>query len=420
MSDIQGPYVQRTGFDDTYKTAAEGIQQPVSHENPLPVYTSGIASAGNTSTATLLASATFTGTADQNSQPQVGVSCFSDTAGTLYFDSSVNGADWRTYPVNGFAVSANIHEFHTAVKLGRYFRVRFVNSASAQSTFQLYTYYGSGFVPTVAPLNQSAGLDSDATLVRAVDFYDEVARGLRSGVSKWNKFGYRSDIDNADGEHVIWESDTPTFTPLTAASTFDIAYDGTAGGSTDGSGTTGATQLTFYYIDSDGKEAIAAHNLGTDGTDTTSFSGFGINRVVVSASGSNDTNVSAITITATTGGSVQATIPAGQGVSQQMIFFVAANRQANAKYLLLNVRKLTGSGGSPRVTFKGYVYNRSIGTRFEVFRLNVDTSVENTIEIQDPFGFTLNATDVLYFVADTDTNNTSVTGRFSLVTYQTL
>lgn len=34
-----GSYVQRTGFDDTTKTPAEGILQPVSPENPLPVTT---------------------------------------------------------------------------------------------------------------------------------------------------------------------------------------------------------------------------------------------------------------------------------------------------------------------------------------------------------------------------------------------
>ena len=77
----------------------------------------------NTTTTPLGAGATFTGTAEQNNSPNVGVSCFSDTDGTLYFDFSVDGTNWRTFPPTGFAVIANIHEFHTAVKLGRYFRI---------------------------------------------------------------------------------------------------------------------------------------------------------------------------------------------------------------------------------------------------------------------------------------------------------
>lgn len=92
----------------------------------------------------------------------------------------------------------------------------------------------------------------------------------------------------------------------------DITADITYNSGTDGAGggATGATQLYFFYIDSNGLPAEAAHTLGSDGSDTTAFSGLGINRIAVLASGSNDTNVNDITITATTGGSNQAQIAA--------------------------------------------------------------------------------------------------------------
>jgi hypothetical protein len=70
------------------------------------------------------------------------------------------------------------------------------------------------------------------------------------------------------------------------------------------------------------------------------------------------------------------------------------------------------------VTIKGYVFNRGISTRFEVYRHVIDTQSENTIAINDPIGFKLNPADVLYFVADTDANNTIITMRFSLNEYQ--
>ena len=373
-----------------------------------------ILSDGNTTTTPLSSGATFTGAWERAPSDGVTVSCKADNTGTLYFDFSNDGVNADTFPTNGFEVADGIHEYHTARVNSRYFRVRFVNDTGAQTYLRIYTYYGTHTQPN-APMNQSIGLDQDATWIRPTLGEDEIRIGRRTGVTGWTKFGYRSDLAAASGEQTVWAT-TGNFTPLTAASTFDIAYDGTAGGSTDGSGTNGATQLTFYYIDSNGNPAIAAHNLGTDGTDTTSFSGYGINRVAVSASGSADYNQSVITITATTGGSTQAVVPAQQSVTQQAIFFTGHNHDAVAKLLWINTNKQ--AGGSPKVTVKAYVYNLPVSTRYEVFRKTLDTSVENTVSLNEPVGFNLSPTDILYFVADTDRDSTELSIRFSLVEYQ--
>ena len=375
-----------------------------------------IVSSGNSSVTPLSSGATFTGTGERNDFSHVGVQLKTDNPGTLYFDFSIDGTNWdSTYPVNGFRVAANISEFHTAVKLGRYFRVRLVNDTGAQTFLRLATYYGNYFVPSVAPLNQQAGLNQDAIFTRGTIPQDEIRIGRRAGADGWTKFGYRDDLQSASGEQTIWAA-SGNFTPLTSAETFDIAYDGTAGGSTDGAGTNGATELAFYYIDSDGLPAISTHTLGTDGSDTTSFSGLGINRVAVSASGSNDYNTSDITVTATTSGTTQAIIPAEGSVTQQAIYFNGSNHDAILKYLFFNVNKLSGS--NPKVTVKAYVYNRAVATRYEVFRHIIDTQSENTITIPEPVGFNLSPTDVLYFTADTDQNDTVITLRFSLNQYQ--
>lgn len=98
----------------------------------------------NTSLTPLASAATFTGTADQSHLPDVMVSCFSDTSGTLFFDFKDSGAsNWRTIPSGGLAISANAHERHIVPKGPCEFRVRFVNSASNQSTFELFTYFGN-------------------------------------------------------------------------------------------------------------------------------------------------------------------------------------------------------------------------------------------------------------------------------------
>ena len=126
--------------------------------NPFTV----IKSTGNTTTDTLEASATFTGTGELNGYSQVLVYCISDTAGTLFFDWSNDGVTWYAFPTDGIAVSANIPKYWPAVKGGRYFRVRFVNSASEQSSFDLTTYYGNDFVPSVSALGISFNADDPA------------------------------------------------------------------------------------------------------------------------------------------------------------------------------------------------------------------------------------------------------------------
>lgn len=112
----------------------------------------------------------FVGTGEQNHHPDVLVSLKSDVGGTLYFDFSIDGAagNWDTFPVTGFTVAANIHEFHTAVKGSRYFRTRFLSGGTAATTsFRVKTQFGT-YRQGNLPLNQSIGADSDSSIVRAV------------------------------------------------------------------------------------------------------------------------------------------------------------------------------------------------------------------------------------------------------------
>ena len=153
----------------------------------------GTVSASNNSTTPLTGSATFTGTGEQNGSSDVMVSCYSDTAGTLYFDFSVDGTNWSPFPTAGFQVAAGIHEFHTAVKGPRHFRTRFVNGSSAQSAFRIYTYFGQYRQPS-APLNQALALDADAILTRSTEPWLDTARGLTTGLTTIKKFGRNAAV----------------------------------------------------------------------------------------------------------------------------------------------------------------------------------------------------------------------------------
>lgn len=374
----------------------------------------GIESTDNTTTEKLGSAETFTGEGEFNVMPDVMVFCQTDNTGTLYFDFSVDGTNWTTFPVNGFGVASGVPEFHVAVKGPRWFRARLVNDTGAQTYLRLYTYFGT-FRQGNAPINQTAALDADAIHVRPTEFFGEASLGRRSGVVAWAKFGHREGLLAASGEQTVWDT-TGNYVVPTVASTMTITYDGTGGGTTDGAGTTGALVLRIFYIDGDGMPATLDHTLGTDGSDVTIETTLGINRVAVISAGSLTYNASNITITATTGGAKLAVVTASDSITHHAFFHVGANCDAVAHFLYLHVNK--PSGGNAKVQIKGYIFNRATNVRTEVFRSTLDTTVEVTLDLNPTIGFTVPATGVLYFVADTDTNNAEAVVRFSLNEYQ--
>lgn len=389
----------------------DGTFVNASAATPLPTLASAVVSSVNTSTTPLAASATFTGDWEQNAQSEAMVSVKTDGAGTLYFDFSNDGVNAdSTFPVLGFTVAANIHEFHTAVKGPRYFRVRYVNGDTTQTYMRLYTYFGTFRAPNT-PNNQSIGLDSDGAATRPSDFQDEVVRGLRQGVTSWNKFGYKDTLTNQT-EQLIWPSTTLLPTIITTPSTFTITYNNT----TDGVGQTGALSLMVYYLDADGNQAIAVHTLGSTGSDVTAFTGLGVNRVAVNTNGGLTYNANTITFTATTGGSVQAVVPALGSVTQQVLFHVGFDQTAVLETLFFNVSTTTKT---KVIKLRGYSYSRLVGTRYEIFRDSIDTARGLERFITDPIKFRASARDVIYFTA----NPTSAQGaadivcRFSLNAY---
>jgi len=199
---------------------------------------------------------------------------------------------------------------------------------------------------------------------------------------------------------------------LTAASTLTIVSS-----STDDDGAPagiGANNIIIYGVDANRKAQTEVVVLNGTTSVVTATTWLGINRVAVYIAGTSLNNVGNITVTATTGGTVQAYMPAGEGTTQQAIFFTQSNHKALADYLLLNVTKLSG-GSSPRVTIKGWVYSAVSQAKYEVFRHLIDTSVENTVEVTPSQPFVIGEKSVLWFEATTNTNDTSVAMRFSLI-----
>jgi hypothetical protein len=371
------------------------------------IKTSGVASLSNNSTTPLNAGAIYTGTGELNTYSDVMAFVKTDQDGTLYFDFSIDGTNWDS-TLTYYYDTDRINPPHIAVKGYRYFRVRFTNtSASNQTYFRLQTNFGL-FNKLTSPSNSIMPEGFDSMAVRPTHYQYEVAMGRRQGRTTWNKFGYNGDLDI--GTETIWASGG-TFTRINTASTFTVVSSSAQDILTSG---TGAWNVVIYYVDADRLAQTVVVPLNGTTPVVTAVTGLGINRAALFNTGSGDVNAGTITITATTGGTTQATIPAGEGTTQQAIFFTQANHTALMDFLSINVNKISG-GGSPRVTVRGWVYSYVSTAKYLVFQQTIDTSVENSFTLNPNQPFVVGEKSIVYFEATTDTNNTIVSCRFSLI-----
>jgi len=349
----------------------------------------------------------FTGDWENVSEfASVTIAVLTDVDGTLYVDFSpdaINRDSSLTYNVSG-----SVNEVHRLTVTRKYFRIRYVNSTSSQSYLRIQCI--AGFQSNLsAPLNLSVQSDADATIVRPTDNRYEIALSRRQGYTTWNKFGKNNDVDV--GTETIW-SVGGVFTRIDTASTFTIVSSSVQDTLTTG---TGAWNVVIYYIDSTRTAAVGVVPLTGTTPTVTSFTGLGINRVALYNTGSGDINAGTITITATTGGTVQAEIPAGEGTTQQCLFFSQAGHTALLDWMLINVTRLSGGGAQPTVIIRGWVYSYVSTAKYLVFQHTIDSAVENTVELNPSQPFVVGEKSIFWLEATTDTNNTTVSGRFSLV-----
>jgi len=363
----------------------------------------------NSSTTALNNAAVFTGTWEYvGGYDSVVVSIATDKSGLYSIQFSPDGINIDS-TLTRYHKDGEIHVPHRFTITRNYYRVVYTNNSGENQTyFRLQSIYGSK-QQLNAPLDGILAQDFDATVVRPTDTYDEIALGLRQGVTSWNKLGYNTDVDIASVP--IWPVDT-AYTFLSTASTLTLV----SSDNNDKTGDTGARSVVIYGVDGNREAATQIVSLnGTTNVVTTS-TWLGINRVAVASAGSSSINEGNITITATTGGSTQAYIPTGQGVTQQLLYFNPINSKSLLRYLHLNADKATG-GGNPRVTFYCYAYSPISNTRYELFREIMDTGTSSQLDITFPIPFGLTEGDIFWVEAVSSANDTSVSGRFSLQTY---
>ena len=312
-----------------------------------------IESQNNSSTTALAADATFTGVGEENAFPQIGVSCQSDVSGTLYFDFSVDGTNWGTFPVAGHKIKAGIHAAHSAEKWGRFCRVRLVNNSTIQGYLRLKTYYGN-FSQLSAPLSQSQTLGADARMMRSIPSDMDLDLGGFSDVQSKTKFGIVEDLDGADSNRDVW------------------AYGGdNVGGDVK---TFPASSSTFYMASSsasDTSKEVTIDGIAADGTQTTVVAtlngqtpvSLGTLLDVNSASftGSDQTgigNVGFVVANNFTNGvpddstEVVAFIPAGFNQTQLCMYRTPTDTRIRIQKIYIAIARANGSLGSADVNFR--------------------------------------------------------------------
>ena len=349
----------------------------------------------------------FVGLKEEFAVTSVMVTIATDQNGVMYVEFSPDGVNWDTSLSFQYNTS-RINPPHILEVGGRYTRVRFENNSGSDQTYlRLYTYFSDSMAKLTSPINGLVAENYDATLVRPTKYEYEVAMGKRQGRETWNIFGYNTDVDNVSPEIVA--SFGGTFNIMTNADNLDIV----SSSSNDTDGGTGANTVYIEGIDADSNMQNETITLNGTTPVTTTKTWLGVNRVFVLSTGSLNTNAGVITVD-DNGGTVgtQASIPATYSVTQQSIFHIPINYKFLNDWIFVNSRKLAG-GSSPRVTVRGWSYSRVTDTYYEIIRLDIDTTVENTVQLNPSQPFVLGGREVLYFTAETDTNNTTCGVRFS-------
>lgn len=367
----------------------------------------GHVSVNNSTDIPLLAGNSFTGQwEDVSSVSSMTIAAKTDQDGTMVVQFSTDGTNIDSTLTHYYRLT-HIEPPHRYTIARKYMRAVFTNTSASNQTYLRLQVLLDNQTNLNAPLDAVLSQDYDSTSVRPTDFKYEVALGRRQGAATWNKFGYNGDIDI--GTEVVG-AQGGTFTFLTTASTLTIVSS-----STDDDGSpagTGANSFVIYGIDANrvSQTEVVTMN-GTTNVVTTS-EWLGINRVSIYLAGSTYNNVGNITITDTTGGSVQAYVPAGKGTTQQLIFFTQADHNFLADWLILDAERFSG-GSQPVVQFRGWVWSAVSNAKYEVLYSVVNLSTETEHQLTPSQPFVIGEKSVFWIEATTDQNNTVVSGRFS-------
>ena len=125
--------------------------------------------------------------------------------------------------------------------------------------------------------------------------------------------------------------------------------------------------------------------------------------------GTDQVNAGTVNVIATTDSSTMAQMPIGEGVTQQCIFHIPRNHTFLTEWLHLNV---LNQAQDAELRIKMWVYSIQNNGKQEVFRVDVDTSKTNNIDIIPNLPFPISESSVVWLECTTNKNNIVLNARF--------
>lgn len=244
-------------------------------------------------------------------------------------------------------------------------------------------------------------IDEDGSYISEPFFFHIGTDGVLNAFN-YSMFGYNSDIDT--GAYELIAAQGGAITILSAASTLTIVSDST----NDTSAGTGARTIAVVGIDANKELVTEVVTMnGTTNVVTTS-TWLGVNRIAVLSAGASQYNEGNITVTATTGGSIQSYVPATDSLSQKLAYHVPSTHKAAITRVVLRASKATG-GSLPKYTIKAFKLLN--GVRYNLYEEIVDTNIKAALDATLINPVVIEPGAVWWFEAESDTNNGFIRGR---------
>lgn len=393
---------------------SDGNSAIVNSEGELSVSLDGKIDTGNTTTTAMLADEVYTGTAfNICTTAVIIVSVYSDVASAtdgLMVEYSHDGNTW--YWNDTFTIPADTGKTFSFQPVACYYRVKYTNGGSDQTTFVLQSMIKKNYVkPSSHRIQDPIIDDDDAELslsvikgksddgifrnaaVNVVGRIETVSQPYTYSISEGEvlnhtgllKFGTRTSVA-ANTSSVIWEGTNALYTYLTSAEQLQV----TSSSASDGVGGTGILTLTIEGLDAN--YALQSETITMNGITqvTTSKSYIRIFRAYGSTCGTAYTNVGNINITNNAGTIQLLYIPAGDGQTLMTIWTVPAGHALfittgtfstdsnKGARVSLFTRQLDGGTLYPwRIRYRAYTFSGN-----EVFPFSIPFKIQEKTDIE--------------------------------------
>lgn len=242
------------------------------------------------------------------------------------------------------------------------------------------------------------------------DFYTAVGLGLVPGVRRVTALGNNPDIDSGTLPEDVW-SVGGVYPWMTAATALEVVSTSAS----DAAAGVGARTITIFGLDTNYVEVNQTITLNGLTPVAVPTSLFRINSALIMSAGSSKVNVGDINIRRVSGGTIQAQIPVGYGISRQAIYTVPAGNTLSVHSMLFSQ---TRAGGVDRTMTISNFIQSPLG----FYRMPLELSISQTVPYRhdgEP-GITLpEKTDFSFRVLSSSTNDASVTVAFLGTLYST-